>query len=179
MPFNGCTGHLTNCWEPSSRIGALRILNALAGYLADDSERLTCAQMVSIFGYYFKGGHYPIGGSEDLADVLVGAIKDRGGAVHLKTPVRRFSWKTGAPSVWNWATVGPCPPKRSSPMPILSEPLPNSSTGRRNRPIFAVGSLQPNPLPRPSAEAAEALVPGLLRHKLAGSLRRGPMTDES
>jgi phytoene dehydrogenase-like protein len=69
---------------------ALRFLNALGGYLGDGSEKLTCAQMVPIFGYYFKGGYYPRGGSGRLADVLVEAIEERGGAVHLKSAVRNI-----------------------------------------------------------------------------------------
>jgi all-trans-retinol 13,14-reductase len=68
----------------------VQFLNALSGYLGDGSERLTCAQMVPIFGYYFKGGHYPLGGSGRFGDVLVEAIENRGGEVRLKTPVRRI-----------------------------------------------------------------------------------------
>ena len=67
-----------------------RFINALSGYLGDGGERLTCAQMVPVFGYYFKGGHYPLGGSGRFADVLVEAIEERGGEVHLKSPVRRI-----------------------------------------------------------------------------------------
>ncbi|MDE2378148.1 FAD-dependent oxidoreductase [Bradyrhizobium sp.] len=73
----------------------LRFLNALAGYLGDGSERLTCAQMAPIFGYYFKGGHYPIGGSGRFADLLVEAIEERGGEVHLKTAVRKILVEDG------------------------------------------------------------------------------------
>ncbi len=68
----------------------IRFLHALSGYLGDGSERLTCAQMAPIFGYYFKGGYYPRGGSGVVADALVGAIEARGGTVHLKCPVRRI-----------------------------------------------------------------------------------------
>jgi all-trans-retinol 13,14-reductase len=68
----------------------LRYLNALSGYLGDGGERLSCAQMVPIFGYYFKGGHYPIGGSGRFADVLVEAIRERGGEVELKSSVKRI-----------------------------------------------------------------------------------------
>ena len=60
---------------------AKRSLNALTGYISDGRERLTCAQMVPLFGYYFDGGYYPAGGSDRLADVLVEAIEARGGAV--------------------------------------------------------------------------------------------------
>jgi all-trans-retinol 13,14-reductase len=73
----------------------ITVLNALSGYLGDGNERLTCAQMVPIFGYYFKGGHYPLGGSGRLADVLVEAIEQRGGKVHLKSPVRRILVEQG------------------------------------------------------------------------------------
>ena len=73
----------------------MRLLYALSGYLGDGRERLTCAQMVPIFGYYFKGGHYPVGGSGRFTDVLVEAIEERGGKVHLKTPVSRILVEDG------------------------------------------------------------------------------------
>ncbi len=76
--------------------GALKVIYALSGYLHDGSETLTCAQMVPIFGYYFKGGHYPVGGSGRFSLALVEAIEARGGAVHLKTPVKRILVKNGA-----------------------------------------------------------------------------------
>jgi all-trans-retinol 13,14-reductase len=74
---------------------AISLINALSGYLGDGGERLTCAQMVPIFGYYFKGGHYPLGGSGRLADVLVEAIEERGGEVHLKAKVSRILVEQG------------------------------------------------------------------------------------
>jgi phytoene dehydrogenase-like protein len=69
---------------------AKRALNALTGYVSDGSERLTCAQMAPLFGYYFDGGYYPAGGSQRLAQVLVEAIEARGGTVRLKTRVERI-----------------------------------------------------------------------------------------
>ncbi|MGA2492314.1 MAG: NAD(P)/FAD-dependent oxidoreductase [Roseiarcus sp.] len=69
---------------------AKRTLAALTGYVSDGSERLTCAQMVPLFGYYFDGGFYPAGGSQRLAQVLVEAIEARGGTVRLKTRVERI-----------------------------------------------------------------------------------------
>ena len=63
---------------------------ALTGYVSDGREKLTCAQMVPLFGYYFHGGYYPVGGSEKLADALVAAIEQRGGEVHLKTRVEKI-----------------------------------------------------------------------------------------
>ncbi|CCE00597.1 NAD(P)/FAD-dependent oxidoreductase [Bradyrhizobium sp. STM 3809] len=70
-------------------------LNALAGYLGDRSEKLSCGQMVPIFGYYFKGGFYPVGGSGHLADVLTDAITARGGEVVLKSKVTRVLVEQG------------------------------------------------------------------------------------
>ena len=46
--------------------------------------------MVPLFGYYFHGGYYPVGGSGRLADALVEAIEARGGEVRLKTRVARI-----------------------------------------------------------------------------------------
>ena len=73
----------------------IHLINALSGYLGDGGERLTCAQMVPIFGYYFKGGHYPLGGSGAFTDALVQAIEQRGGEVHLKTKVSRILIEQG------------------------------------------------------------------------------------
>jgi phytoene dehydrogenase-like protein len=69
---------------------AKRTLAALTGYVSDGNERLTCAQMVPLFGYYFNGGYYPAGGSQRFADALVEAIEARGGTVRLKTRVERI-----------------------------------------------------------------------------------------
>ncbi len=69
---------------------ARRAIRALTGYISDGRETLTCAQMVPLFGYYFHGGYYPVGGSGRLADALVEAIEARGGVVRLKTRVARI-----------------------------------------------------------------------------------------
>lgn len=69
---------------------ARRLINALTGYISDGRETLSCQDMVPLFGYYFNGGFYPVGGSQRLADVLVEAIDARGGAVHLKSRVERI-----------------------------------------------------------------------------------------
>ena len=66
------------------------VITALTGYISDGREKLTCAAMVPLFGYYFYGGYYPVGGSEKLADVLVAAIERRGGVVRLKTRVEKI-----------------------------------------------------------------------------------------
>jgi glycine/D-amino acid oxidase-like deaminating enzyme len=74
---------------------ARRMIKALTGYVSDRADVLTCAEMVPLFGYYFHGGFYPVGGSGRLADVLVEAITERGGTVRLKTPVARIAVEEG------------------------------------------------------------------------------------
>ncbi|RBP16156.1 phytoene dehydrogenase-like protein [Roseiarcus fermentans] len=69
---------------------AKEVILALTGYVSDGRERLTCAEFVPLFGYYFHGGWYPAGGSDKLADALVAAIERRGGTVRLKTPVEKI-----------------------------------------------------------------------------------------
>jgi phytoene dehydrogenase-like protein len=71
------------------------VIGALTGYISDGREKLTCAQMVPLFGYYFHGGYYPAGGSGRLADALVEAIESRGGEVRLKTRVARILVEKG------------------------------------------------------------------------------------
>jgi phytoene dehydrogenase-like protein len=69
---------------------AVAFLKALTGYISDGSETLTCGDMAPIFGYYFHGGYFPVGGGDALAEALVAAIEARGGQVHLKSPVERI-----------------------------------------------------------------------------------------
>ena len=71
------------------------MIRALAVYVSDGRESLSCAQMVPLFGYYFHGGHYPAGGSGRLAEALVEAIEARGGQVRLKTRVGRILVEAG------------------------------------------------------------------------------------
>jgi all-trans-retinol 13,14-reductase len=67
-----------------------KFLSALTGYLSEDPAVLTVTAMAPIFGYYFDGGFYPVGGSQALADALVAAVEDHGGAVRLRTAVQRI-----------------------------------------------------------------------------------------
>jgi len=74
---------------------AKKAITALTGYIGDGREKLTCEAMVPLFGYYFHGGYYPLGGSEKLADALVSAIEKRGGSVRLKTKVEKIWVENG------------------------------------------------------------------------------------
>jgi len=51
--------------------------------------------MVPVFGYYFHGGFYPLGGSGKLADVLAETIRERGSEVRLHARVERIVVERG------------------------------------------------------------------------------------
>jgi all-trans-retinol 13,14-reductase len=69
---------------------ARRLVSMLAFYVSDGRESLSCAQVTPLFGYYFYGGHHPIGGSGEFVAALMAAIKARGGEVWLHTAVRKI-----------------------------------------------------------------------------------------
>ena len=66
------------------------LLCALTGYLSDDPKSLAVGNMAPIFGYYFDGGYYPVGGSQALPNALVDVIEKHNGKVYLRTPVQRI-----------------------------------------------------------------------------------------
>lgn len=68
---------------------------ALSGYVTHAPGTLTVADMAPLFGYYFHGGYYPKGGSGAFSEALAGAIRQRGGTVRLKTPVRQVIIENG------------------------------------------------------------------------------------
>lgn len=74
---------------------ARELVTALAGYIGDEAEPFTCAQMVPLFNYYFHGGYHPVGGCARLADALVAAIKQRGGQIRLNSPVEKITVVNG------------------------------------------------------------------------------------
>ena len=43
-----------------------QVLSILSLYITDDVRQLSFANMLPLFGYYFRGGHYPQGGSQAL-----------------------------------------------------------------------------------------------------------------
>ena len=72
-----------------------RILASLSGYLTDDLAKVTVAEMAPIFGYYFDGGHYPIGSSQALANALVESLRTNGGTLKLSTKTQRIVIENG------------------------------------------------------------------------------------
>jgi phytoene dehydrogenase-like protein len=71
------------------------LLCALTGYLSDDPASLTVGNMAPIFGYYYDGGYYPVGGSQVFPNALVNVIEKHGGRVYLSTPVQRIIVENG------------------------------------------------------------------------------------
>jgi phytoene dehydrogenase-like protein len=66
------------------------LFTTIAEYVTDQPERLTVDEMAPLFGYYFEGGFYPAGGSQQLADLLGTIIEENGGSVRLRTRAARF-----------------------------------------------------------------------------------------
>jgi len=71
------------------------VLSTLADYVTDRPETLTVGDMAPLFGYYFDGGYYPVGGSQRFADVLSAVIAEHGGTVLLRTRVKRIRIEDG------------------------------------------------------------------------------------
>lgn len=88
-PFDELLGRYVS--DPEAR----QLIGTLTGYISDGSERLTCADMAPLFGYYFKGGYYPLGGSGRFSDLLAEAVKERGGQVLLNSPVAKINVEDG------------------------------------------------------------------------------------
>ncbi|MCY6383088.1 phytoene desaturase family protein [Hoeflea prorocentri] len=77
---------------------AVEWIDMLADYVTDDSEHSPVSDMVPLFGYYFHGGYYPVGGSGGLGESLAAAVEKFGGSVHLRTTVTRIVQENGAAS---------------------------------------------------------------------------------
>jgi all-trans-retinol 13,14-reductase len=71
------------------------VLSILSVYVTDDVAQLSFANMLPLFGFYLRGGHYPRGGSQAMADALAGSIEGDGGAVRLRAPVERILVRDG------------------------------------------------------------------------------------
>jgi all-trans-retinol 13,14-reductase len=71
------------------------LLGTLTGYLSDDPNSLTVGSMAPIFGYYFDGGYYPVGGSQAFPNALVDVIEKHNGKVYLRAPVQRIVMENG------------------------------------------------------------------------------------
>jgi phytoene dehydrogenase-like protein/acyl-CoA thioesterase FadM len=60
-----------------------KVLLILSNYFTDDPSSLSVITAIPYFGYYIKGGCYPVGGSQVLSDTLARVIDQRGGKVRL------------------------------------------------------------------------------------------------
>lgn len=75
---------------------ALEWIDMLTDYVTDDPQQSLVSDLVPLFGYYFNGGYYPVGGSGVLGESLAAAVEKYGGSVHLRTTVRRIVEENGA-----------------------------------------------------------------------------------
>lgn len=72
-----------------------QVLSVLSAYVTDDVRRLTFPNMLPLFGYYCRGGYYPRGGSQALADALAASVVENGGRVRFRAPVERILVDSG------------------------------------------------------------------------------------
>lgn len=70
-------------------------LTILSEYLSDDAAPLTVGEMAPLFGYYFDGGFYPQGGSQEFANALAAVVTENGGQLRLSTRVDRINTDNG------------------------------------------------------------------------------------
>jgi all-trans-retinol 13,14-reductase len=75
--------------------GLKDLLTTVAEYITDRPETLSVLDMAPLFGYYFDGGAYPVGGSQRLADLLSDVITEHGGKVLLHTRIKRILVENG------------------------------------------------------------------------------------
>jgi phytoene dehydrogenase-like protein/phosphopantetheinyl transferase/acyl-CoA thioesterase FadM len=72
-----------------------KVLLTLAYYITDDPHSLSVLTALPCFGYYIKGGRYPVGGSQVLSDTLASSIKQNGGELRLRTLVSNILVERG------------------------------------------------------------------------------------
>ncbi|MBC7982685.1 MAG: NAD(P)/FAD-dependent oxidoreductase [Candidatus Obscuribacterales bacterium] len=93
------------CWESKPVMELLRtfvthrqaqaVLLFLSYYLGDQRSVISVKKMADIYAYYFDGGFYPQGGTGKFADVLMQAVRAKGGTVLLKSSAQRILVKRG------------------------------------------------------------------------------------
>lgn len=71
------------------------LLFGLGGYITDEPLKAPVRNMAPIFGYYFHGGGYPVGGSGVVSQGLVEVIERHGGSVRLGTRVEKVLVEQG------------------------------------------------------------------------------------
>jgi all-trans-retinol 13,14-reductase len=70
-------------------------LMAIVGYISEDRQAPTCADMAPIYGYFFNGGFYPKGGTSRFSEVLAENLRQSGGEIVFKTGVRKILVEQG------------------------------------------------------------------------------------
>jgi all-trans-retinol 13,14-reductase len=71
------------------------LLTTIAEYITDRPDTLSVGDIAPLFGYYFEGGAYPVGGSQKLADLLATTIQEHGGRVLLRCRIKRILVEDG------------------------------------------------------------------------------------
>ncbi|HBM90710.1 MAG TPA: hypothetical protein DD400_02370, partial [Rhodospirillaceae bacterium] len=71
------------------------LLSTLSEYITDTPQNLLVEDMAPLFGYYFDGGYYPIGGAQCLANLLAKKIIENGGDIRLNTKAEKILLEDG------------------------------------------------------------------------------------
>jgi|GEM_PF-205468 len=66
------------------------IISILSCYITDDKSKIKTSTIAPLFGEYFEGGYYPVGGPQVFSNTLAQALKDAGGTLACNTSVSRI-----------------------------------------------------------------------------------------
>ncbi|RJX28815.1 MAG: SDR family NAD(P)-dependent oxidoreductase [Desulfurivibrio sp.] len=66
------------------------IISILSCYITDDKSKIKTLTIAPLFGEYFEGGYYPVGGPQVFSNTLAQVLKDAGGALACNTSVSRI-----------------------------------------------------------------------------------------
>jgi phytoene dehydrogenase-like protein/acyl-CoA thioesterase FadM len=66
------------------------IISILSCYITDDKSKIKTLTIAPLFGEYFEGGYYPVGGPQVFSNTLAQALKDAGGTLACNTSVSRI-----------------------------------------------------------------------------------------
>jgi enediyne polyketide synthase len=66
------------------------LLSILHLYVTNDITKVKSSTMIPVFGYYYEGGYYPVGGSQAFSNLLASVIQENGGNIFLGNEVSRI-----------------------------------------------------------------------------------------